>query len=160
MRFMTTQGQGHPLTFQIKHFQTSFPLKITRPFEAKFHIKPPWDVGMKICSNVLGHIIKIASRSIIDGKNLQKSPSSDPRGGQPWNLEYSIGYSRTSKFIQMMPLGWPWPFLWHSQICFLMLLHGWKLIIMYFQACSNYTPPLQTVFMGLMRVMLFSHCPS
>ena len=58
----------------------------------------------------------------------------------PWNLVYSIGYLGTTKFVQMMTLGWPWPFLWQGQICFLMLLHGWKLIqhiVMYFQACSN-----------------------
>ena len=61
---------------------------------------------------------------------LQKSPSSEPRGWLPWNLVYSIGYPSTCtiKFVQMMTLGWPWPFLWHGQICFLMLLHGWKLI--------------------------------
>ena len=55
---------------------------------------------------------------------------------------YSSGYSSTTKFVQMMILGWLWPFLWHGQICFLMLLHGYKLIqliVMYFQACSNST---------------------
>ena len=34
---------------QIQHFQTSFPKKKkknTRPFEDKFHMEPPWDVGM------------------------------------------------------------------------------------------------------------------
>ena len=48
------------------------------------------------------------------------------------------------KYVQMMTLSWPWPFLWHGQICFLMLLHGWKLIqhiVMYFQACSNSAYP-------------------
>ena len=46
------------------------------PFEAKFHMEPQWDVGMKICSNVLGHITKIASRPIY-GKNLKKTPSEE-----------------------------------------------------------------------------------
>ena len=33
-----------------------------RPFEIKFHMEPPpWDVGMKICSDVAGHMIKMAS---------------------------------------------------------------------------------------------------
>ena len=49
---------------QIQHFQTSFPQKNTRPFEAKFHMEPPWDVGMKIYSNVPGHMAKMASRPI------------------------------------------------------------------------------------------------
>ena len=65
---------------------------------------------------------------VIYGKNFQKSLSSEPRDWWPWNLVYSILYSGTTKFIQMMTQGWPWPFLWHGQICFLMLLHGWKLV--------------------------------
>ena len=74
---MITQGPGHSLTLsnvtQIQHFQTSFPKKITRPFVTKFHMEPPRDVGMKIYSNVPGHMTKMASRPIY-GKNLQKSP--------------------------------------------------------------------------------------
>ena len=65
---------------------------------------------------------------------------------ETWYI-YSIGYSSTTKFVQMMTLGWPWPFLWHGQICFLMLLHGWKLvqhIVKYFQACSNSAYPMHT----------------
>ena len=65
--------------------------------------------------------------------------SSEPRGWCPWNLVCCIRYSSTTKFVQMMTLGWPWPFLWHCQFCFLlMLLYEWKLlqhIVMYFQAC-------------------------
>ena len=47
-------------------------------FEATLHMKPPLDVGMKICSNVSGHMTKMAS-SPIYGKNLQKALSSEPR---------------------------------------------------------------------------------
>ena len=51
---------------QIQHFQTSFPQKYnTRPFEAKFHMEHPWDVVMKMCSNVPGHMSKMASRSMV-----------------------------------------------------------------------------------------------
>ena len=98
-------------------------------------MKPPWDVGMKICSNVPGHMTKMASRPIY-GNNFKTSPSSEQSGRWPWNLVYVIGYSSTTKFVQLMILDWPWPFLWHDQICFLMLLHGWKLIqhiVMYFK---------------------------
>ena len=35
-------------------------------------MEPPWDVGMKICSNVSGHMTKIAFRPIY-GKNLKKN---------------------------------------------------------------------------------------
>ena len=64
---------------------------------------PPWNVEMKICSNVPSHMTKMASRPIC-GKILQKSPSSEPRGWLPWNLVYSIRYSNTTKFVQMMTL--------------------------------------------------------
>ena len=43
---------------KIQHFQTSFPKKNSRPFEAKFHMEPPLDVGTKICSIVLGHMTR------------------------------------------------------------------------------------------------------
>ena len=29
-------------------------------------MEPPWDVGMKMCSNVPGHMTKMASRPIYD----------------------------------------------------------------------------------------------
>ena len=38
--------------------------------EAKFHIKPPWDGGMKICSNGPGHMTKLAAMFIY-GKKLK-----------------------------------------------------------------------------------------
>ena len=51
--------------------------------------------------------------------------------------------------FHMVTLGWPWPFLWQGQICFWMLLHGWKLIqhwvLMYFQVCSNLAYPPHSV---------------
>ena len=79
---MTTHGQGHLLTFvqsQSDSIFSNFFSTKTRPFEAKFCMEPSWDVGMKICSNVPGHMTKMVSRPIY-GKNLQKSPSSEPRG--------------------------------------------------------------------------------
>ena len=70
------------------------------------------------------------------GKNLQKSPSSEPRGRWLWNMVYIIVYSSTTTLVQMMTL----VDLDHGQICFLVLLRGWKLTqhtVIYFQACSN-----------------------
>ena len=50
---------------------------------------------------------------------------------------------------QTMTLGWPRPFLWQGQICFLMLLYGWQLIqhwvLLYFQVCSNSAYPQHSV---------------
>ena len=51
-------------------------------------------------------------RAHICKKNTSKSPFSEPRGRWHRNLIYSIGYSSTFKFVQMMTLGWPWLFLW------------------------------------------------
>ena len=132
---------------QIQYFKTSFPKKNTGSVEAKFRIEPPWDNGMKICSNVPGHMAKVASR-LIYGKNLKKkNPSSEPRSWWSWNLIYSFGYSSTTKFLQMKTLVWPCPFLRHGQICFVMLLHGWKLIqhiVIYFEGYSNSVYPMHS----------------
>ena len=67
---MTTLGQGHSLTFIQGHcdsdstFSNFCSSKVGRTFEAKFHMAPPWDVGMKMRSNIPDHITKMASRPI------------------------------------------------------------------------------------------------
>ena len=61
------------------------------------------------------------------------------KGWWPGNFLYSIRYSSTTKFVKW----WHWVDLDHVYDivkCFLMLLHGWKLIqriVIYFQACSK-----------------------
>ena len=40
-------------------------LKNNWPFEAKFHMEPPSDGVMKICSNVPGHVTKMTSNAHI-----------------------------------------------------------------------------------------------
>ena len=42
----------------------------TGPIEAKFHMEPPWDRKTKVCSNGLGHMIKMAAMPIY-GKTLK-----------------------------------------------------------------------------------------
>ena len=125
---------------QIQCFPTSFPQKNTRPFEAKFRIEPPWVVGMKIYSNVLGHITKMASGPFMVKISLL---------GTKWTmtLKHCIQHRvlKSTKFVQMMTLGWPWLFLWHGQICFLM--HGWRVIqhiVTFIQACSNSVYPMHS----------------
>ena len=54
-------------------------LETARPFEAKFHVEPPWDGGRKICSNGPGHMTNIAAMPI-NGKNLKKSSSLELNG--------------------------------------------------------------------------------
>ena len=85
----------------------------------------PWDGGTKVCSNGPGHMAKMAAMSM-DSKNLQKS-SPEPKGRWPWYLVCSIGCSSTTKFVQMMTLGWPWPILQQGQIWSLMLLYRKKM---------------------------------
>ena len=88
-------------------------------------LKPNFHGGTKICSNGPGHMTKMATMSIY-GKNLKKSSSPEPKGRWTWNLVCSIGCSSTTKFIQIMTLGWAWPILRQGQIWSLMLLYGKK----------------------------------
>ena len=60
-------------------FSHIFSSETTGQIEAKFHMEPPWDEGTKVCSNGPGHMIKMAAMPIY-GKNLKKSPSSEPKG--------------------------------------------------------------------------------
>ena len=42
-------------------FKLIFSLETAKPIEAKFHMEPPWDSGMKVCSNGLGRMTKVAA---------------------------------------------------------------------------------------------------
>ena len=50
-------------------FSNFFSLETARPIEAKFHVEPPCDGAMKVCSNGPGHITNMADMPIY-GKNL------------------------------------------------------------------------------------------
>ena len=65
---------------------------------------------MKIDTNGLGHITDMVAMPIY-GKNLKKSSSPEPIKQWPWNLVCSIVYASTTKVVQIMTLGWPWPIL-------------------------------------------------
>ena len=70
---MNINGQGHSLTFVQGHwdstFSNFFSLENTKPIEAKFHVEPPWDGGMKVSTIGLCHVTKMAAMSIY-GRNL------------------------------------------------------------------------------------------
>ena len=51
-------------------FSNFFSLETTRPVEAKFYVKPPWDEGMKVNTNGLYHMTKMAVMSAY-GRNLK-----------------------------------------------------------------------------------------
>ena len=67
---MNVKGQDHSLTFVQGHsdstFSNFFSLETARPIEAKFHVDFPWDGGMKVSSNGLCHMTKIATMLIYD----------------------------------------------------------------------------------------------
>ena len=71
--FMSTKGQGHSLilgtNLSDSIFLNFFFSITTRPIEAKFHVDPPWDGGMKVYSNGPGHMTKMDAMPIY-GKNL------------------------------------------------------------------------------------------
>ena len=56
------------LRFTFSYF---FSLETAWPIEATFHVKTPWDRGMKVCSNGLGHITNMNAMPIYDN-NLNK----------------------------------------------------------------------------------------
>ena len=81
---MNIRGQGHSLTLVQGHSDSTvsnfFSLETARPIEAKFHVDPPWDGGMKVCSNGPGHMTKVAAMPIyMYGINLKKSSSLEPK---------------------------------------------------------------------------------
>ena len=87
-------------------------------------MESPCDGGTKVCSNGPGHMTKMATMPMY-GKNLKKSSSPEPKGRCRWNFICSMGCSSTTKFIQMITLGWPCPILQQGQSWSLMLLY-WK----------------------------------
>ena len=52
-------------------FSNFFSLEITRLIEARFHVESPWDGGMKVGSNVPGHMTSMATMPIY-GRNLKE----------------------------------------------------------------------------------------
>ena len=89
--------------------------KTVRRFGTKVHMKAWRGIGMKIYTNELGHMTNMAPMPIY-GKNLKKSSSPEPIDWWSWNLVCSIVYARTTKVVQIMTLGWPWPILHQGQI--------------------------------------------
>ena len=97
------------------HSLNIFSSETTGPIKVRFHMELLLDGGTKVCSNGHGHMTKMASMHIC-GKILKKSSSLEPKGPWPWILVCIIGCSSTTKFAQMMTLGWHWPILWQGQI--------------------------------------------
>ena len=65
---------------------------------------------MKNYTNEFGHMTNMAAMPIYS-KNLKKSSFPEAKDQWPWNLVCSIVYASTTKVVQIMTLGWPWPIL-------------------------------------------------
>ena len=72
--YMIIEGQGHSLTLVQGHsdstFSNIFSLEADKLIEAKFHVEPPRDGRMKMSTNGLCHMTKIAAMPIY-GKKLK-----------------------------------------------------------------------------------------
>ena len=56
----------------VSTFSNIFSSDTMGPIKVKFHMEPPCDRGIKVCSNGPGHMTKMAAMPIY-GKNLKKS---------------------------------------------------------------------------------------
>ena len=103
MNIYEYQSSSHSLTFVKGHsdstFSDCFSLETARLSETKFFVEPPWDEGMKVSTNGLCHMTKMAAMPIYDKKPLKSSfPEPKSRmtlklGMRHWLLEYYQFYS-------------------------------------------------------------------
>ena len=77
-------------------FSNFFSLENARPIEAKFHMEPPWDGEMKICSNGPGHMTNMAAMPIMV-KTFKKIFSETK---QPMTLKVGM-WHRVLKYYQV-----------------------------------------------------------
>ena len=104
MTFMNIKGQGHSLTFiqghSVSTFSIFFSLETARPIEAKFHLEPLWDGVMKVSTNGLCHMAKMAAMSIYGKKKTFKKWNQKADNLETWDAALV-----TRVFVQMMTLG-------------------------------------------------------
>ena len=80
---MRTRGQGHCWAFVQGHsfiLARIFCSKAAGCIEAKFHVERIWIKGIKVSSNGLGHMTKMAAMPIYSNNPL-KSSCTKPTGG-------------------------------------------------------------------------------
>ena len=86
----------HPRSLRFT-FSNFFSLETSRPIETKFHMEPPWDRGMKVCSNGLSHMTNMATMPIY-GKKLKKIFFSGTK--RPMNLKIGMQH-RVLEYFQI-----------------------------------------------------------
>ena len=109
---MDIKGQGYSFTLVQGHsdstFSNLFALETAKPIEAKLHIEPPWDKGMKDCSNGPGHMTNMATIPIY-GKNLKKSTSLEPKADdlENWYAASGTQVYETLWISKVKVIHWP-----------------------------------------------------
>ena len=145
--FTTAQGQCHSLSFVQYHSDSTFSnfsLKKHQAVEATFQMEPPRDVGNETLFKYSGSHDQDGFQAHIwgvGGGELKKSPSSVPRGRWPWNFVYRCSSTCTSKFVQMMTMGYldhfydrvKWASWWHEIMAFFVL----RKLILQTHMCSH-----------------------
>ena len=168
---MTTKGRNHSLTFV--HFDLCprtlrfnilklLFLKNTLPFDAKFHMEPPWDFGMKICSNCPSHMTSPDPYMVQTSKNLllwNKRLMTLKLGIQHRVLKYyhicsTDDTGLTLTIFMTLPNLFPNPSAWVT---------AYEHIVMYFQACSAYPKllsmtSLKSWYNGHVKALLTFKC--
>ena len=94
----------------------------TVPIKVKFHMEPPWDGELKFVQlfQVTWPRLLPCPCMVKTLKNLLL------RNQKADDIETWYTALSTTKFVQMMTLGWPWPILWQGQIWSFMHLYGKK----------------------------------
>ena len=101
-------------------FSNIFSSETTGPIEAKFHVEPPSDGGMKVSSNGPGHVTKMAAMPIY-GKTLQNLLwNQKAYDFETWNI------ASDARVLPNLFKWWPWPIFGEGQIWSFMFLYGKK----------------------------------
>ena len=86
-------------------FSNSFFFKTSVPISNRFHMQVSDNRGTTLCSNGLGHMIKMAAMPK-GNKTLKIFSSPEPHGYLYSNLVCSIKWPDSTEFVQMMTLCW------------------------------------------------------
>ena len=113
--------------YKIVKFFDVFFSETSWTFFIRFHMWPSVERMLTVWSNGFTPLNKMAV--------MPSSPELRKLWG--WILEYSIGDSKSTKFVQMMILGWPLTFLWYGQICVLLAVPVLEEVAWYLQICNS-----------------------
>ena len=93
-------GRHPSYVVRLSTFSNIFSSEATGPIEAKFHVEALWVGERKFLQMVMVTWPRWPPCPYME-KTWKKSSSPEPKGWWPWNLICSIGYSSTTKFLQM-----------------------------------------------------------